>query len=137
MVLVGQFGHQVSEHMACRRETVQQKDGRILRIPGFAVKDFTVIDSCKLIFHFQVLPRLVKSPYKTCLLNIPLFMRVRKRLDAGKIVKLGDYLDAKALSIKDCSFREIPFFVAILRQFAQTIFCISVMVVFAFAAGNP
>ena len=86
---------------------------------------------------FLVLSSLIKSPYKTCLLNIPCFMRVRKRFDAEKIVKLGDYLDAKALSIKDCSFREIPFFVAILRQFALTIFCISVMVAFAFAVGNP
>ena len=44
MILVGQFGHQVPEHVACRRESVQQKDGGILRIPGFAVEDFAVID---------------------------------------------------------------------------------------------
>ena len=85
----------------------------------------------------EVLPSLIKSPYKTYFWNISLFMRVRKRFDAEKIVKQGDYLDAKELSIKDCSFREIPFFVAILRQFAQTIFCISVMAAFAFVAGNP
>ena len=64
-------------------------------------------------------------------------MRVRKRFGAKKSEKLDDYLEAKALSIKDCSFREIPFFVAILCQFAQTIFCISVMAAFAFAAGIP
>ena len=84
-----------------------------------------------------VFPQLIKSPYKTYFLNISLFMRVRKRFDAEKIVKQGNYLDAKALSIKDCSFREIPFIVAVLRQFAQTIFCISVIVAFAFAAGIP
>ena len=55
----------------------------------------------------QVDPRPIKSPYK---------------------IYWHLYLDAKALSIKDCSLREIPFFVAILRQFALTIFCISVMV---------
>ena len=36
-----------------------------------------------------VLPRLIKSPYKTYFLNIPYFMRVRKRLDAEKIRKIG------------------------------------------------
>jgi len=37
----------------------------------------------------EVLPRLIKSPYKTRLLNIPLFMRVRKRFEAEKIRKNG------------------------------------------------
>ena len=37
----------------------------------------------------EVLPPLVKSPYKTCFLNIPYFMRVRKRLSAEKIRKTG------------------------------------------------
>ena len=32
----------------------------------------------------EVLPRLIKSPYKIYFLNIPYFMRVRKRLDAEK-----------------------------------------------------
>ena len=54
MILVGQFGHQVPEHVACRRESVQQKDGGILRIPGFAVEDFAVIDRQILIFLFQL-----------------------------------------------------------------------------------
>ncbi len=36
-----------------------------------------------------VLPRLIKSPYKIYFLNIPYFMRVRKRLDAEKIRKIG------------------------------------------------
>ena len=31
-----------------------------------------------------VFPLLIKSPYKSCFLNIPLFMRVRKRFDAEK-----------------------------------------------------
>ena len=38
---------------------------------------------------FSVLPPLVKSPYKTYYLNIPYFMRVRKRLNAEKIRKTG------------------------------------------------
>ena len=38
---------------------------------------------------FFVLPRLIKSPYKIYFLNIPYFMRVRKRLDAEKIRKIG------------------------------------------------
>ena len=38
---------------------------------------------------FAVLPRLIKSPYKIYFLNIPYFMRVRKRLDAEKIRKIG------------------------------------------------
>ena len=37
----------------------------------------------------RVFPLLVKSPYKTCFLNIPYFMRVRKRLNAEKIRKIG------------------------------------------------
>ena len=37
----------------------------------------------------SVLPRLVKSLYKTYFLNIPYFMRVRKRFDAEKIRKIG------------------------------------------------
>ncbi|MBR2308166.1 MAG: hypothetical protein IKA48_13385 [Fibrobacter sp.] len=36
-----------------------------------------------------VLSRLIKSPYKIYFLNIPYFMRVRKRLDAEKIRKIG------------------------------------------------
>ena len=36
-----------------------------------------------------VLSRLIKSPYKTYIQNIPLFMRVRKRFDAEKIRKIG------------------------------------------------
>ena len=32
----------------------------------------------------EVLPQLIKSPYKTCFLNIPCFMRVRKLFDAEK-----------------------------------------------------
>ena len=42
-------------------------------------------------FHvsFFVLPRLIKSPYKIYFLNIPYFMRVRKRFDAEKIRKIG------------------------------------------------
>ena len=36
-----------------------------------------------------VLSPLIKSPYKTYFLNIPYFMRVRKRLDAEKIRKIG------------------------------------------------
>ena len=37
----------------------------------------------------EVLPQLIKSPYKTFFLKIPYFMRVRKRLDAEKIRKIG------------------------------------------------
>ena len=37
----------------------------------------------------KVLSRLIKSPYKIYFLNIPYFMRVRKRLDAEKIRKIG------------------------------------------------
>ena len=37
----------------------------------------------------DVLLRPQKSPYKTCFQNIPYFMRVRKRLDAEKIRKIG------------------------------------------------
>jgi hypothetical protein len=36
-----------------------------------------------------VFPRLINSPYKTYFQNIPYFMRVRKRLDAEKIRKIG------------------------------------------------
>ena len=36
-----------------------------------------------------VFPLLIKSPYKTYYLNIPYFMRVRKRLNAEKIRKTG------------------------------------------------
>ena len=35
-----------------------------------------------------VFPRLIKSPYKTYIQNIPLFMRVRKRFDAEKMLFL-------------------------------------------------
>ena len=37
----------------------------------------------------QILPRLIKSPYKMYSLNIPYFIRVRKRFDAEKIRKIG------------------------------------------------
>ena len=35
------------------------------------------------------LSSLIKSPYKNYFLNIPYFMRVRKRFDAEKIRKIG------------------------------------------------
>ena len=37
----------------------------------------------------SVLPRLIKSPYKTYFLNIPYFMRVRKRFCCEKIRNIG------------------------------------------------
>ena len=42
-------------------------------------------------------PRLIKSPYKMYSLNIPYFMRVRKRFDAKKIRKIGWILDILAI----------------------------------------
>ena len=44
-----------------------------------------------------VFPRLIKSPYKMYSLNIPYFMRVRKRFDAKKIRKIGWILDILAI----------------------------------------
>ena len=46
-----------------------------------------------MLVELLVLPRLIKSPYKTYFLNIPYFMRVRKRFDAEKIRKIGWILD--------------------------------------------
>ena len=47
--------------------------------------------------YFIVFPRLIKSPYKMYSLNIPYFMRVRKRFDAKKIRKIGWILDILAI----------------------------------------
>jgi hypothetical protein len=42
-------------------------------------------------------PRLIKSPYKLNFLNIPLFMRFRKRFDSEKIRKIGWIIAANML----------------------------------------
>ncbi len=52
---------------------------------------------CSIFENFTVFPRLIKSPYKMYSLNIPYFMRVRKRFDAKKIRKIGWILDILAI----------------------------------------
>jgi hypothetical protein len=48
-----------------------------------------------------VLPQLIKSPYKTYFLNIPYFIRVRKRFDAEKNQKKGRISWILSISIRE------------------------------------
>lgn len=52
-------------------------------------------------FFVLVLSPLIKSPYKTYFLNIPYFIRVRKRFDAEKIRKIGWISGILLISIKE------------------------------------
>ncbi len=53
------------------------------------------------IFFVLVLSPLIKSPYKTCFLNIPYFMQVRKHFDAEKIRKKGWFSGILSISFKE------------------------------------
>ena len=44
MIVLGEFGDQVAEHVARAREAVQQQHGRAARIAGFAVEQLEAID---------------------------------------------------------------------------------------------
>ena len=69
------------------------------KIDSFVAKES--VKACPVFIPYEaarwVFPRLIKSPYKMYSLNIPYFMRVRKRFDAKKNRKIGWILDILAI----------------------------------------
>ncbi len=88
------FGLSILESMACGNAQIGASTGAAAEHiresgAGVVLKERTPQALADAIVELYVLSPLIKSPYKTYFLNIPYFMRVRKRLDAEKIRKIG------------------------------------------------
>jgi hypothetical protein len=71
MELIGQFGHQLAEHVAAAGESVQQKDSGILWVSSLAIKDngahrlsFAIFDLNSVICYHTLIYYSLKSAAK-------------------------------------------------------------------------